>query len=132
MTDLEYVEAADLKPPGGHYSYAVRAGEFIFISGLLPADLDTESSIPRPFVQQVAGVLARLDAILLAGGSSREHLVQVRAYLTQMSDWSDFNRIYAGWIGAGRPARCVVPVSGLRNAAAIEVEAVACEGRRTE
>ncbi len=111
---------ADALPrPAGYYSHAVRTGDLVFVSGLLPA------TPAAPFDDQVAHVLANLDAVLAAAGTSRASLVQVRVYITDLARWARFNELYAAWIGERRPARCVVPVPVLHHGVLIELEAVA-------
>jgi 2-iminobutanoate/2-iminopropanoate deaminase len=77
------------------------------------------------FDVQARQVLANVAAALQAAGSSVAQLVQVRVYITSMTDWPAFNRLYADWAGEHRPARAVVPVTELHHGFAIEVEAVA-------
>jgi 2-iminobutanoate/2-iminopropanoate deaminase len=124
MTIDEY-NAADLPAPAGHYSHATRANGFVFVAGLLPVTGDGRALGAEPFAAQVAQVLANLDAVLATAGTSRAALVQVRVYITDIANWGEFNRLYAAWIGARRPARCVVPVPTLHHGVLLEVEAVA-------
>ncbi|HEY4178716.1 MAG TPA: RidA family protein [Kofleriaceae bacterium] len=117
---------ADTLPrPAGHYSHAVRAGGLVFICGLLPVAADGRALGDEPFDAQVTQVLANLDAVLAAAGTSRAALAQVRVYITDIARWARFNELYAAWIGERRPARCVVPVPVLHHGVALEIEAVA-------
>src|SRR4051812_43987280 len=117
---------ADTLPrPAGHYSHAVRAGGLVFVCGLLPVAPDGRALANAPFDEQVAQVLANLDAVLAASGTSRASLAQVRVYITDLSRWARFNELYAAWIGERHPARCVVPVPALHHGVLIELEAVA-------
>ena len=117
---------ADALPrPAGHYSHAVRAGGLVFVSGLLPVAPDGRALAGVSFEDQVAQVLANLDAVLAAAGTSRDSLAQVRVYITDVALWARFNQLYAAWIGNHRPARCVVPVPLLHHDVLIELEAVA-------
>ncbi|KAA9157981.1 RidA family protein, partial [Delftia sp. BR1] len=52
-------------------------------------------------------------------------LLQVRVYLDDMAHWPAFDRIYADWAGAHRPARAVVPTGALHFGLKVEIEAVA-------
>lgn len=122
---IDEINADTLPKPAGHYSHAVRAGGFVFVAGLLPITGDGRMLGGESFEAQVSQVLANLDAVLTAAGSSRRALVQVRVYVTDLANWSRFNQLYAAWIGERRPARCVVPVPELHHGVAIEIEAVA-------
>lgn len=112
-------------PPAGHYSHSCTAGGFVWISGQLPVTLNGEKTSSAPFEEQVRQVLSNLDACLSGAGVTRRELVSVRVYVTDISLWPEFNKIYAGWIGDFRPSRVVAGVSELHYGAAVEVEAVA-------
>jgi 2-iminobutanoate/2-iminopropanoate deaminase len=114
--------------PGGHYSHAVVAGGFVFVAGQLPIAADGTRLVQAGFAEQVQQVLANVDAALVAAGSSRERLVQVRVYVTDIDRWPEFNTLYAAWLGEHRPARAVVPVPTLHFGLQVEVEAVALAG----
>lgn len=111
--------------PGGHYSHAVAANGFVFVSGQLPIAPDGSKLNDAPFERQARQVLDNVTHALDAAGSAVSRLVQVRVYVTDIGDWPAFNSIYAAWAGPGRPARCVVPVPALHYGFKIEVEAVA-------
>lgn len=114
-----------LAQPGGHYSHAVRAGGFVFVSGQLPITADGTKLNDAPFEQQARQVLANVALALEGAGSSIAALTQVRVYVTDIELWPAFNAIYADWAGTARPARAVVPVPELHFGFKIEIEAVA-------
>lgn len=114
--------------PGGHYSHAVTANGFVFISGQLPIAPDGSKLADAPFEQQAEQTLNNVAMALTAAGSSLDRLVQVRVYVTDIKSWPAFNAIYAKWVGSSRPARAVVPVPELHYGFKIEVEAVALAG----
>ena len=114
--------------PGGHYSHAVTAIGFVFISGQLPIAPDGSKLADAPFEQQAEQTLNNVAMALTAAGSSLDRLVQVRVYVTDIKSWPAFNAIYAKWVGSSRPARAVVPVPELHYGFKIEVEAVALAG----
>lgn len=92
----EIITTANAPIPVVAESQAVRAGEFLFVSGLLPTDFETglapevrmDPNFPRDgsaIKRQVGYILGNLKAILEAGGSSLENVVRVGAYHTQIS-----------------------------------------------
>jgi reactive intermediate/imine deaminase len=111
--------------PGGHYSHAAVAGGLVFVAGQLPIAPDGRKLGDAPFDTQARQVLANVQAALEAAGSSKERLVQVRVYLTDLAHWPALNGLYAEWLGEHRPARAVVPVPALHFGLLLEVEAVA-------
>ncbi len=122
---VRLVTADRLPAPGGHYSHAAVAAGMAFISGLLPVDSVGRALADESFEIQVARVFHNLDEVLMSCGSNRGRLVQVRVYLTDVGLWSQFNALYADWMGEHRPARCIVPVPTLHFGVALELEAVA-------
>ena len=123
--DTTTFNPSGMAAPGGHYSHAVKANGFVFVSGQLPIAPDGRKLADAPFEDQARQVLANMAQALAGAGSSIGRLVQVRVYVTDIASWPAFNALYAEWAGSARPARCVVPVPQLHYGFKIEVEAVA-------
>ena len=100
---VEPVITALASPAGGHYSQAIKNGEMVYLSGLLPITPDGTKLTGAPFKEQAEQVLRSLEAILVAAGSSLQKLIQVRVSLSlakggtaSLNDnWGAFNGIYA-------------------------------------
>ena len=122
--NIPHINPTTLAPPGGHYSHAVVANGFVFISGQLPITPAGDKLNQASFEDQAKQVLANVQAALESAGSSVAQLVQVRVYVTDIAQWPAFNHIYQQWAGAAPPARAVVPVPLLHHGFSIEVEAV--------
>jgi reactive intermediate/imine deaminase len=114
-----------LAAPGGHYSHAVAANGFVFVSGQLPITADGTRLVDAPFDVQARQALENVEAALQSCGSSIDKLVQVRVYIDSVDNWPAFNAVYAQWAGDCRPARAVVPTGPLHFQLKVEVEAVA-------
>lgn len=125
---IRCINPAAAAPPGGHYSHAVIAGGFVFISGQLPVRPDGTHAPDADFASQARQALANLFAALAAAGTTRQALVKVSVYVTDIADWPAFNALYAQALGDHRPARCVVPVPVLHHGYRIEIDAVALAG----
>lgn len=126
--DIAQFNPTSMAAPGGHYSHAIAAGGFVFVSGQLPIKPDGTKLNEASFEQQAQQVLDNVADALKAAGSSVGKLTQVRVYVTDIASWPAFNTLYAAWTGSARPARCVVPVPQLHYGFKIEVEAVALKG----
>lgn len=111
--------------PVGHYSHTATAGGLVFISGQLPVAADGTPRCEAPFEEQAQLVLQNIESCLACAGVTKQHLVSVRVYITDINLWPVFNRIYAAWIGEHRPSRAVAGVAQLHYGAALEIEAVA-------
>ena len=123
--DLLTIQPEGLAPPGGHYSHAVVAQGLVFVAGQLPIDESGRKLTEASFEDQVRQVLHNVDAALHGAGSSKDRLVQVRVYVTNIALWPAFNQLYAQWLGPHRPARAVVPVPCLHHGLLVELEATA-------
>ena len=112
--------------PGGFYSQAVQAGNFVFISGQLALDCQRHIVGHTPG-QQARQALKNLQAILEAAGGQLRDLVQVTIYVSDMDYWSDVNAVYGEFMAdvEVKPARAVVPVKELHFGAQIEIQAIA-------
>jgi 2-iminobutanoate/2-iminopropanoate deaminase len=126
--DIVLTNPATMAAPGGHYSHAVSANGFVFVSGQLPIAADGAKLNDATFEAQAQQVLDNVARALTAAGSAVSRLVQVRVYVTDIQSWPAFNTIYAAWASSARPARAVVPVPALHFGFKIEIEAVALEG----
>jgi 2-iminobutanoate/2-iminopropanoate deaminase len=125
--EIRFVNAETLAAPKGHYSHAVCANGFVFVSGNLPTMPDGRKMTGEPFEAQAQRVMSNITHVLRACSSDISLLVQVRVYLRDINNWSLFNRLYAEWIGDLRPARCVVPTPELHYECDLEMEVVALQ-----
>ena len=112
----------------GPYSQAVKSGGMVFVSGqipLTPAGELVEGGIDA----QTDQVLRNLAAVLEAAGSSLDRVVQVSAFLADMSDFDRFNEVYARHFHEPYPARAVVEVARLPRDVRVEVACIAEGGK---
>ena len=125
LQKIQQVNPSNMAPPGGHYSHAMVANGLVFISGQLPITPSGDRLNQASFEEQVNQTLSNVKTVLEAAGSSVAQLVQVRVYITSISNWPSFNQIYKEWAGQSLPARAVVPVPELHYGFSVEIEAVA-------
>lgn len=115
-----------LPTPRGHFSHAVRAGNTVYVSGLLPFDDSGNIVAPGQMRQQVERVFAILDRILRSAGATSADVVQMTTYVTDIDQRAEVNDVRARALGSTRPASTLVEVSALAAAGAlIEIDAVA-------
>ena len=123
------ISIATKHAPGaiGPYSQAVRAGDFLFVSGQIPLD-EAGALVPGGIEEQTRQVLHNLEAILRAAGGSFQNVVKTTIYLCDLGDFAAVNAIYAESFPADPPARATVEVTALPRGARVEIEAVAYLG----
>jgi 2-iminobutanoate/2-iminopropanoate deaminase len=125
--DLEFlmVSGAPPPPPTAPYSHAVRAGEFLFVTGQLPADPATGQLVGGGITEQTHRVMRNLQAVLAGAGSSLARIVFARVYLVNFADYPAMNAVYASYFAPGRlPGRTCVGVTGLALGALVEIDLV--------
>lgn len=110
--------------PAGHYSQAIIHNGLVHVAGQLPIDPGSASREVGSIEDQTRQVLANLRAILEAGGSGLDRVVQMTVYISDIELWGRFNATYAEVMGEHKPARAVVPVNALHYGYQVEVQAI--------
>jgi 2-iminobutanoate/2-iminopropanoate deaminase len=96
----------DRAPRGtGAYSQAIRAGDFVFISGQGPLDPGTLEVRGATVTEQTDVTLRNLAAIAEAAGGTLADVVKVSAFLSSIDLFADFNAAYENVFAEPRPAR---------------------------
>jgi 2-iminobutanoate/2-iminopropanoate deaminase len=125
--DLEFlmVPGAPPPPPTAPYSHAVRAGDFLFVTGQLPAHPDTGRLVAGGITEQTHQVMRNLQAVLRGADTSLDRVVFARVYLVNFADYAAMNAVYQGYFAPGRlPGRTCVGVTGLALGALVEIDLV--------
>jgi len=114
----------DEAPRGtGAYSQAIRAGDFVFISGQGPLDPGTLEIFGTTVEEQTEATLRNLGAIARAAGGSLSDVVKVSAFLSSIDLFAGFNATYERMFDTlPRPARTTTGAE-LRNIL-VEIDAV--------
>jgi 2-iminobutanoate/2-iminopropanoate deaminase len=122
----EEIRVLGLAEPISHYTDAVRAGDLLFVSGLVPVDGDGQLVGGDDVVAQARQVFANLAAVLAAAGATFADVVKVTVYLTDIEDRARVNPVRQEVFRDTRPASTLVEVSALATPGArVEVDAVA-------
>ena len=115
----------DQVAPVSHYCHSVRAGNHIWVSGIV--GMRPDGSIPDDTVSQFDIAMDAMDACLLATGGRPEDVVKVQIFLTDISERAAINPRRVEYFGEHRPASTLVEVSALvdpRMTVEIECQAV--------
>ena len=106
-------------------SLAVRAGDFIYVSGLPPMNPETGTLIEGDIKAQTRQSLENIKQVLTAAGSSLDKVVKVTIYCTNVAYFSVINEIYREYFAEDPPARSFVTVGSWPIPFDIEIECVA-------
>jgi 2-iminobutanoate/2-iminopropanoate deaminase len=118
------VATADAPRAIGPYSQAVAVGDLVFCSGQIPLTPAGEL-VEGGITEQTRQVLANLQALLAAVGSSLERVVKTTVFLADMNEFAAMNQVYAEFFTTEQPARSTVQVARLPRDVRVEIEAVA-------
>jgi 2-iminobutanoate/2-iminopropanoate deaminase len=112
----------------GPYVQAIRAGDFLFVSGQLPLDPLTNSPVRAGVGAQTRRVLENVKAILEGAGATLAHIVRTTVYLKNLDDFTQVNTVYAEYFPEHKPARSTVEVGRLPKDAVVAMDAIAYLG----
>ena len=104
-------------------SPAVRAGDFVVVSGSVPTD-DQGQVVPGGIEAQTRQVFKRLEEALALAGCTLQDVAKVNVWLDDARDFGSFNRVYMECFGDHRPARSTVE-SRLMIDAKVEIDVTA-------
>lgn len=111
------------------FSPGVRAGDFIFLSGLASVD-ENNQIIPDTFENEARRTYKNIARVLASGGLTFADVVQVRCYLSNKEDWDEHNRIYREFFSEPFPARTTL-IGCLGDMVKYEVDLVAYSPEQT-
>jgi 2-iminobutanoate/2-iminopropanoate deaminase len=116
----------DMAPAAiGPYSQAIKVKPWLFVSGQIALRPDTGELVGQDFAEQAEQVLKNLRHILEAAGYELSDVVSVDVFLTEIGQFSAFNRIYEAFFSQHKPARAVLEVKGLPRGAQVEIKCMA-------
>ena len=121
----QIINTENAPAPIGPYSQAVRAGDWLFISGQIPIIPSTGELNNATIKDEATQVMENLKAILEASNISFENIVKTTIFLSDMSLFTQVNEVYGSYFSGDYPARETVAVKGLPKNANVEISMVA-------
>ncbi len=109
----------------GPYSQAIKAGDFLYLSGQVGIDPESGKLVEGGIEAQVEQVLKNVKAILEEAGLSLNDVVKATCMLSDMNNFKAMNDIYAKYFGDHKPARVACQVGRLPIDALVEIEMIA-------
>ena len=108
----------------GPYAQAIRYGDLLFVSGMIPIDPKTGELLTGNFEAEVALVLENLKAVVEASGMSLKNVLKAAVFLKDLGLFGKFNEIYGRYFGDVLPARETIQVAKLPRDASIEISVI--------
>ncbi len=125
--DIEHLSFSSAPQKVAPFSHAVRAGEYLFITGQMPTlKNDNTKLVDCGIEAQTHQVMKNLLEVLNAAGSSLEKVIFARVYLVNFGDFDKMNKVYASYFEKDKlPARTCIGVTGLAVGASVEIDFIA-------
>jgi 2-iminobutanoate/2-iminopropanoate deaminase len=125
MGDIQRIFPKDTPTPRGPYSPAIRAGDFIFVSGQGPVDPATDTMSYGDIQQETRTTLNNVKRILEAAGAAMTDVVKCSVFLRDGKDFAAMNEIYREFFGDQRPTRTTVAVAFADPTMKVEIDCIA-------
>ena len=121
----ETVSSSAAAAPVAAYSQAVRAGEFLFVSGQIPIDPATGQLISESIRSATLQSLANVHRILESAGATLNQVVKASVFLIDPDDYAEMDAAYRDAMPQPFPAREAIFVAGLPKGARVEISVIA-------
>tara|TARA_B100000780_G_scaffold17728_1_gene11556 strand:+ start:567 stop:953 length:387 start_codon:yes stop_codon:yes gene_type:complete len=125
--DIEHLVFQNGPKRVGPFSHAVRAGDFLFVTGQMPTlPENPDILISGDIKEQTHQVMKNLKTVLRESKSSLEKVTFVRIYLVNFQDFDQMNEVYKSYFDIDKlPARTCIGVTGLAKGASVEIDLIA-------
>ncbi len=121
---MEIINTSNAPKAIGPYSQGICHQNFVYTSGQIPLNPETNKLVQEDFKAEVTQVLQNLDAVLTKGGSCLKKTIKLTVFLTDLTKFSELNEVFESFFDDNPPARSAVQVSALPLGANLEIEAV--------
>jgi 2-iminobutanoate/2-iminopropanoate deaminase len=104
---VRQVISAPGAPGSPLFSQGVRAGNFVYVSGLVGIDVGTGELAGTSIQEQTRQALTNCRSVLTEAGATLDDVIDVGVLLTHSSDFAAMNEEYTSWFPVTPPARYV-------------------------
>lgn len=109
----------------GPYSQAVKIGNTVYTSGMIPIVPESGEIIQGDVAAQARQAIKNLEEVLIEAGTSLENVLKTTVYIKNMNDFAVINEVYKEFFTGSFPARSCVEVARLPKDVLIEIECIA-------
>lgn len=122
---IERITAEGAPSPQGPYSHAVKAGDFIYVSGQASLDPATNQFVVGTVADETRRTIGNIESILKSAGAGLEDVIKCSVFLSDIRDFAEMNAVYEEYFGKAKPARttvqAILPGKGIK----VEIDCVA-------
>jgi len=127
MLEIEHLMSNQGPTRVGPFSHAVRAGDYLFVTGQMPTlPDDPETLVSGGIQEQTKQVFENLNRVLEGLDSTLERTVFCRVYLVNFQDFDLMNEVYSSYFSKDHlPGRTCIGVTGLAVGSLVEIDLIA-------
>lgn len=107
------------------FSEAVRAGDLLFLSGMLGIRPGTPGLVPGGIQPETRQTLENIRAAVERHGASMDRIAKCTVFLADVAEWAAMNEVYVEFFPGSKPARTALGVGGLPLGGRVEIECIA-------
>lgn len=112
--------------PIAPFSYGIRLGNLLYVSGQMSVDPTTNKPVAGDIRNQTRKALENVRAVLECAGASLDDVLKTTVFIADMNEFGQMNEVYREFFSKDpRPARSTVQVAALAMGLKVEIEAVA-------
>jgi 2-iminobutanoate/2-iminopropanoate deaminase len=121
---MEQIQTDEVSPSIAPLSQAIADENYIFVSGQVARNTEGEF-VTGSIEDEARQVLENAARVLEEAGSSLDDVVKVQVFITDRSDWEQFNAVYREHMSEPYPARSAIIVDLALEEINVEVEMIA-------
>jgi len=124
--EKEIIKINGIKNPDSPFNHVVKAGNLLFLSSQLSADLKTNKILGGDIIKQARQALGNIKFLLESSGATMDDIIKIVVYMRDIKDFDQMNQVYREYFKKGQePARVTIQaISPIQNID-IEIEAIA-------
>ena len=123
MIKREIISSKKVASSPSPLSQGIKVGNFIFLSGQIGRNPDTEE-LEKGFIDQARRVLQNIKELLNTVNSSMDRVIKVTIFLKDMNNFKDLDVIYKEFFAEPFPCQTAVEISALARGAKIEIDII--------
>ena len=112
-------------PPLAPYSPGSRAGNAVYVSGMLALDAEGKLVGPGDVRAQTRHVIESIRSVLEAAGGTLDDVTYNAIFLMDLADYAAMNEIYREYFGANPPARYCIEAKLVKPEFLVEISSIA-------
>lgn len=122
---IEEIQTDEAHQSSSPLSQAIKHGDTVYVSGNVPVDPETGELVEGGVGPQTDQVLANVEAVLKAAGTSMDNVIRAGVFLTDMDAFSEMNEVYEQYMSEPYPARTAVKAEMASPKILVEIDVIA-------